>query len=100
MRNPPPRTAVTLSAASPYPRMASPGVIIVDCFSQALFSHRPLWRVRQEFLLLLLVEPGAAGGEVAAGLGARWNEIELAVLDLLEGCFGDAGFRRVALVIG
>jgi len=59
-----------------------------------------LRRGLQQFLQRLPEEFGAAGGEVAAGLGARRNKIELAVLHLLECARSDAGFRRIALVVG
>src|SRR5215467_12639686 len=39
-------------------------------------SHRAPWRYFQQLLKLLLVELGVAGGEVAAGLLARRDEME------------------------
>src|SRR5260370_27125855 len=54
----------------------------------------------EQILQLLLVELRVAGGAVAGGLLAGGDEVKLAVLDLLHGALGEAGFRRIALVVG
>src|SRR5262245_29654541 len=61
--------------------------------------HRPPGHALQEFLQLLLPELRHAGGAVAAGVGARRNEVEAAVLHARERLLGDPGFRRIALVV-
>src|SRR3954468_6319793 len=63
-------------------------------------SHRLLRSSLQQFLQLLLVEFCAAGREVAARLGAGRDQVKPAVLHPLHRSVGDAGFGRVALVIG
>src|SRR6266481_4364318 len=62
--------------------------------------HRPLRSRLQQLLELLLVEFCVAGGAMAAGLLARRDKEELAVLELLHGALRQAGFGRVALVVG
>ena len=49
---------------------------------------------------MLLVEFGVAGGEMAAGLGARRDQIEFPVFDALQRGVGEAGLRRIAFVVG
>src|SRR5262249_53467212 len=60
----------------------------------------PLRRRAQQLIKLILVELSVAGGEMAARRLARRDEVELAVLQLLQSVRHETGFRRVALVIG
>src|SRR5476651_338763 len=69
-------------------------------FTERAASHRLLRRSLQQFLQLLLVEFCAAGGEMPAGLGARRDQIQFAVLHPFHRGVGYPGFRRIAFVIG
>src|ERR1700738_5502635 len=59
----------------------------------------PLRRRLQQFLQLLLVEAGGSGGEMAAGLAARRNEIESSVFDLFQRAVHQSGFRWITFVV-
>jgi hypothetical protein len=54
----------------------------------------------QKVLKLLLVEPRVADGDVSAGLVARWDEVNLAVLHAFHSLHLDSGFGRIAFIIG
>src|SRR5260370_4185178 len=62
-------------------------------------SHRPLRRGLQQFMQLLRVELGIAGGEMPARRGAGGGPIGPAVLAAVPRGVGDAGFPRVALLV-
>src|ERR1700722_7796880 len=63
-------------------------------------SYRAPRRGLQQFPQLLLVERGVAGGEMPARLRTRGNQIEPAILHVLERSFSHAGLRRIAFVVG
>src|SRR5215218_5560515 len=68
--------------------------------ARLLRTRGPPRRVVQEGRELLGVELRHAGGAVAARLLACRDEEQAAVLDALHRRLGDAGCRRVALVVG
>src|SRR4051812_41615635 len=59
-----------------------------------------LRRGGQQFAQRLDVEAGVRGRKMATSLGRGWDQIEPGVLDALECIRGEAGFRRVTLVVG
>src|SRR3569623_1246501 len=95
----------TSTAATPMTTTAAAVGASAVCAAAAITSsrvrsHGAVRRARQKFLKLLLVEPGVAGGGMAAGLRACRDLIDAAVLPLFHRLFHESGLGRIALVVG